>query len=379
LGIICNFVKKTSMTPSIDTILKALSTVIDPDLKRDLVSLNMIQHVHIDGNIVRFTLVLTTPACPLKNFLQESCIQAIHKQISPDLQVDIIVTSKVTERKRKEQELENLKNVKNIIAVVSGKGGVGKSTVSANLAVALAMDGASVGLVDGDIYGPSMPIMFGLEGQNPQVNKNNTSQTIEPLLAFGVKVISIGFFVAPETSLMWRGPMASNYLKQLITDTEWGALDYLIFDMPPGTGDMHLTLVQTVPVSGVVVVSTPQNIALADARKAVSMFKDNNVNVPILGMVENMSFFSVTEIPNKKYYIFGKEGTKKLAESLKLPLLGEIPIDEEVCVSGDAGIPIVVGKDSATKQAFINFARKTAQAVSIRNAELPPTNKINIK
>jgi len=367
------------MSVSIDEIIKALSTVIDPDLKRDLVSLNMIQNVHIDGKKVQFTLVLTTPACPLKNYLQESCKEAIYKQVSPDLEIDINLTSKVSERKKKEDELTNLKGVKNIIAVVSGKGGVGKSTISANLAVALAMDGVSVGLIDGDIYGPSIPIMFGLEGQSPIVKENNNAHTIEPLIAHGVKVISIGFFIAPEASLMWRGPMASNYLKQLITDTEWGSLDYLIFDMPPGTGDMHLTLVQTVPVSGVVVVSTPQNIALADARKAVSMFSDIQINVPILGMVENMAYFTTPDVPDKKYYIFGKNGTKKLAESLNLTLLGEIPIDEEICAAGDIGTPAVIGKNSASKEAFINFSRKTAQAISIRNAELPPTTKINVK
>lgn len=252
-----------------DNVLKALSEVIDPDLKKDLVSLNMIQNVIISEKKLSFDLVLTTPACPLKNFLKESCENAIYKNISKDIEISINITSKVTGKER-ENDLKNLSKVKNIIAVVSGKGGVGKSTVAANLAVGLAMQGAKVGLMDADIYGPSIPIMLGLEGKAPTVTEQGEGQLIEPVMAFGVKVISIGFFVSPEASLMWRGPLASAYLKQMVTDTNWGELDYLIFDMPPGTGDIHLTLVQTVPVTGAVIVSTPQKIALADATKAVS-------------------------------------------------------------------------------------------------------------
>ena len=278
-----------------DNVLKALSEVIDPDLKKDLVSLNMIQNVIISEKKLSFDLVLTTPACPLKNFLKESCENAIYKNISKDIEISINITSKVTGKER-ENDLKNLSKVKNIIAVVSGKGGVGKSTVAANLAVGLAMQGAKVGLMDADIYGPSIPIMLGLEGKAPTVTEQGEGQLIEPVMAFGVKVISIGFFVSPEASLMWRGPLASAYLKQMVTDTNWGELDYLIFDMPPGTGDIHLTLVQTVPVTGAVIVSTPQKIALADATKAVSMFADNKVNVPILGMVENMAYFETEEI-----------------------------------------------------------------------------------
>jgi ATP-binding protein involved in chromosome partitioning len=242
-----------------ENILQALSSVIDPDLKKDLVSLGMIQNMEIDGNKVQFSLVLTTPACPLKNYLKESCENAIKTHVSENAEIIIDVTSKVSFNARNHtDETSNLQGVKNIIAVVSGKGGVGKSTIAANLAVGLAMEGAKVGLIDGDIYGPSVPMMFGVEGQSPGVTQEGDKQLIHPLLAHGVKLISIGLFVAPEASLMWRGPMASNFLKQLITDTQWGELDYLIFDMPPGTGDMHLTLVQTVPVTGVVIVSTPK-------------------------------------------------------------------------------------------------------------------------
>ncbi len=361
-------------------ILEALSEVIDPDLHKDLVSLGMIQDLQISDNHVQFSLVLTTPACPLKNYLKESCEEAIHNKVSPDVSVEINMTSKVSMRRNQtNEELENLKEVKNIIAVVSGKGGVGKSTVAANLAVGLALEGASVGLLDGDIYGPSVPKMFGLEGKVPDVKEAGDKQMIEPLVAFGVKVVSIGFFISPEASLMWRGPMASNYLKQMITDTNWGALDYLIFDMPPGTGDMHLTLVQTVPVTGAVIVSTPQQVALADARKAVSMFKDAKINVPILGMVENMSWFSPPELPERKYYLFGKEGTKNLTKEMNLTLLGEIPIYEDICISGDKGIPAVSGSNAIVAESFLTFCRNTAQAVSIRNAMAPPTDKVEMK
>jgi ATP-binding protein involved in chromosome partitioning len=365
---------------SVEKVLEALSTVIDPDLKKDLVSLGMIQHVEIAEKQIRFQLVLTTPACPLKNYLLESCEKAIHQHVSPEAQVNIDLTSKVGFRTRNQEgEPENLRQVKNIIAVVSGKGGVGKSTVAASLAVGLALEGASVGLVDADIYGPSIPIMFGLEGKTPEVVDLGDKQLIKPLVAYGVKLVSIGFFVSQDASLMWRGPMASNYLKQMITDTEWGELDYLIFDMPPGTGDMHLTLVQTVPVTGAVIVSTPQKVALADARKAVSMFTDNKINVPVLGIVENMAYFTPPELPDNRYYLFGKEGSRKLAEEMNLKLLGEIPIVEDICLSGDQGIPAVMSTNNIVKNAFLEFCRNTAQALSIRNAIQSPTNKVELK
>lgn len=363
-----------------ENILHALSHVIDPDLKKDLVSLGMIQNIEISGNHIRFSLVLTTPSCPLKNYLKESCEKAISEYVSSEAVKEIDVTSKVTmARRNSDGELENLNRVKNIIAVVSGKGGVGKSTVAANLAAGLAMEGASVGLLDSDIYGPSVPIMFGLEGKTPEVFEHGEKQLIEPLVAYGVKVVSLGFFVAPEASLMWRGPMASNYLKQMITDTHWGELDYLIFDMPPGTGDMHLTLVQTVPVTGAVIVSTPQKVALADARKAVSMFADPKINVPILGIVENMSYFTPPELPSNTYYLFGKEGSRRLAEELQLKLLGEIPLYEDICKSGDQGMPAVLGENKTVSASFIDFCRNTAQAISIRNLQTPPTNKVEMQ
>lgn len=361
-------------------ILKALSTVIDPDLKKDLVSLGMIKNLEIRENKVKFVLELTTPACPLKNYLKESCINAIKTLVSEDIEVELEFGSKVSRgAKNNFDENSLISGVKNIIAVVSGKGGVGKSTISANLAAGLAKQGAKVGILDADIYGPSIPMMFGIEGQSPAVIEKDGRQIMEPILAYGVKVMSIGFFVSPDASLMWRGPMAANYLKQLILDTNWGDLDYLIFDMPPGTGDMHLTLVQTVSVSGSVVVSTPQEIALADARKAISMFADKNIDVPILGVVENMSYFIPNDAPDKKYYIFGKEGTKRLAEKHNLKLLGEIPIYAEICSSGDHGLPAVIGSNETLINSFDEFCSKTAQSLAIRNAELQPTKIVEIK
>jgi len=352
-------------------ILKALSTVIDPDLKKDLVSLGMIKNILLNDNNLSFTIVLTTPACPLKNYLKDSCINALHTLLSKELKVEVNFESKVTRGfKNNIDESSLLFNVNNIIAVASGKGGVGKSTVSVNLAVGLAKEGAKVGIIDADIYGPSIPKMLGLENATPQIIEQNEKQIIEPLFAHGIKVMSIGFFVSPEASLNWRGPMASNYLKQLILDTNWGNLDYLIVDLPPGTGDIHLTLVQTVSVNGIVVVSTPQEIALADAKKAIAMFTDKKIEIPILGLVENMSYFVPNDNENSKYYIFGKEGVKKLAETYKLNLLGEVPIFEDICTMSDSGIPAVLSNNNKLVEVYENICSKTAQALAIRNAKL---------
>lgn len=361
-----------------EDVLRSLSKVIDPDLKRNLVELNMVQNIRIEGSTVKFDLILTTPACPLKDYLVTACREQLKKDLGENIVVEVTVGSRVT-KSRTQADTENLKNVKNIIAVISGKGGVGKSTIAVNLAVGLSLEGASVGLMDGDIYGPSIPIMMGLEGQKPLAREENGRQIIEPLMAYGVKVMSIGFFVSPDTSLIWRGPMASSYLQQLITSTNWGDLDYLIFDMPPGTGDLHLTLVQTVSVTGVVIVSTPQKVALADARKAVAMMQEAKIQVPVLGFVENMAYFQTSELPGRKFFIFGKEGTKSLAEQLNIPLLGQIPIDEHICAGGDTGIPSVMSNNTIVREAFVNFCRNTAQQLAIRNHQLPPTEKVQIK
>jgi ATP-binding protein involved in chromosome partitioning len=279
-------------------ILKALSNVQEPDLGKDLVTLNMIEDIIIDGNKVSFTIVLTTPACPMKDLMKNACENAIKLLVNKEAIITVGFTSKTTTTRKKDDTI--LSKVKNIIAVVSGKGGVGKSTVSANLALALAEGGAKVGLMDADIYGPSVPIMFGVRGQRPMMKDANGEGIIIPIQKFGIDLMSIGLLVDEKDAVVWRGPMASSAIRQFITDVEWGELDYLIIDMPPGTGDIHLTIMQTVPVTGVVIVTTPQNVALADAKKAIAMFGQANVNVPIIGLIENMAYFTPAELPNNK-------------------------------------------------------------------------------
>jgi len=348
-----------------EQILDALKYVIDPDLQRDLVTLKMIDDIKIDEKNISFSLVLTTPACPLKNQLKKLCIEAIHQFVDKDTNVEVNLSSKVTSKRKQEEKL--LSQVKNIIAVASGKGGVGKSTIAVNLAIALAKQGAKVGLIDADIYGPSIPIMFDLEDAKPEVIEKDGKKIIIPIEKFGVKLLSIGFFVAKDQALIWRGPMASNALSQLFSDAEWDELDYMIIDLPPGTGDIQLTLIQKVNVSGVIIVSTPQNVALADARKAVNMFQNKDVNVPILGLVENMAYFIPAELPNNKYFIFGKEGCKYLSQEMKIPLLAQIPLVQSVCESGDKGKPASLEDNSSTSKAFMEMAENTARQIAINN------------
>jgi ATP-binding protein involved in chromosome partitioning len=360
-----------------EQVLDALRHVNDPDLKKDLVSLNMIQNVKIEGKKIAFDLVLTTPACPLKSVMKADCLAAIKEHIGEEYEVELKFDSKVTS-KRKDTE-QFLKGVKNIIAVASGKGGVGKSTVAANLAVALARTGAKVGLLDADIYGPSMPLMFKLEGAQPLGKEVDGKTKILPVEQYGVKVLSIGFFVQPEQALIWRGAMATNALNQLINDGEWGDLDYFLIDLPPGTGDIHLTMVQTLPVTGAVIVSTPQEVALADARKAFNMFKQKDINVPILGLVENMSWFTPEELPENKYYIFGKDGGIKLAEDSGVVLLGQIPIVQGIREGGDNGSPVALDGTTLIGKAFDQLAQRVAQQVAIRNAKFEATKIVEIK
>jgi ATP-binding protein involved in chromosome partitioning len=348
-------------------ILRALSTVQEPDLKKDLVTLNMIRDIHIEGDNVRFTVVLTTPACPLKEMIKTDCIKAI-KKINENAGVEVDFDSSTTTIRADKSTV--LPGVKNIIAVVSGKGGVGKSTVSANLALALAQGGASVGLMDADIYGPSVPIMFGVRGERPMMAEVDGKGMIIPLERYGIKLLSIGLLVDEKNAVVWRGPMASSAIRQFITDVNWGDLDYLVIDMPPGTGDIHLTLVQTAPVTGVVVVTTPQDVALADAKKGIAMFGQAQMNVPIIGLVENMSYFTPAELPDHKYYIFGKEGGKRLAEEYDLPFLGQIPLVQSIREGGDIGVPIMMGDDQITREAFMEFAGIVARSVSMRNAHM---------
>lgn len=356
-------------------VLKALSTVDDPDLKRDLVSLNMIKDIEVFSDAVKFTVVLTTPACPLKELIRRNCIDAIHEHINKDLEVEVVMTSNVTTTR---SSAPLLPDVKNIIAIASGKGGVGKSTVAANLAVALARKGAKVGVIDADIYGPSVPTMFNCEHEQPTVRQINGKNVIIPLEQYGVKLISIGFLSPADSAVVWRGPMASSALKQFIGDTDWGELDYLLIDLPPGTSDIHLTLVQTVPVTGAVIVTTPQKVALADAQRGLSMFKQPQINVPVLGIVENMAYFTPEELPDNKYYIFGEGGGLNLSEKFDVPLLGQIPIVQSIRESGDNGYPAVL-KEGVTQEAFTDLAETLARQVAIRNANFEQTKKVEFK
>jgi len=357
-----------------EDVLKALSKVKDPDLGKDLVTLNMIKDVEINDGEISFTVELTTPACPLKEKIRQDCEDAI-LEIDRKLNVNINITSSVTSFKT---GAALLPNIKNIVAIASGKGGVGKSTVAANIAVSLASIGAKVGIIDADIFGPSMPTMFNCENERPEVKKVGEKNYIIPIEQYGVKLISIGFLTPPDQAIVWRGPMASSALRQFFTDAEWGELDYLLIDLPPGTSDIHLTLVQTVPVTGAVIVTTPQKVALADAMKGLAMFKQPQINVPVLGIVENMAYFTPEELPENKYYIFGEHGGKRLAEKSQVPFLGEVPIVQSIRESGDSGYPAVLKKDMVS-EAFLGVSQKLAQQVAIRNASMEKTKVVEVK
>lgn len=357
-----------------EDILKALSTVEDPDLKKDLVSLNMIKDLEVDGNNISFSVELTTPACPLKELIKQNCLGAIQKITEEELKISINMTSNVTTTRGSSLLLPN---VKNIIAVASGKGGVGKSTVTANLAVALSKSGANVGIIDADIFGPSIPTMFNCEYEKPSVVKKGEKNMIVPVEQYGVKLVSIGFLTPADGAVVWRGPMASSALKQFIGDTEWGDLDYLLIDLPPGTSDIHLTLVQSVPVTGAVLVTTPQKVALSDARKGLAMFRQPQINVPVLGTVENMAYFTPEELPDNKYYLFGNGGGKKLAEEFGVEFLGEVPLVQSIRESGDNGYPAVM-KDGPVEAAFTELAQSVARQVAIRNASKEKTKVVEM-
>lgn len=353
------------MSITAEKVLEALKNVEDPDLKKDLVTLGMIRDLKIDGKNVSFTVVLTTPACPMKEMIHKACVNAVLHFVDKEAKVNVHMTADVTSRKTTGPILSG---VKNIIAVASGKGGVGKSTVASNLAVALAKQGASVGLVDADIYGPSQTIMFDVVHERPMIKVIDGVNKIIPVESYGVKLLSIGFFADASQAIVWRGPMAAKALTQMFAEADWGELDYMIIDLPPGTGDVHLSLVASVPLNGVVIVSTPQQVALADAQKGVGMFQLPQINVPVLGIIENMSYFTPAELPNNKYYIFGKDGAKKLAEKIGVPLLGEIPLVQSICEAGDAGRPAVLQENTPQAIAFMEMASNVAQQVSIVNA-----------
>ncbi len=362
-----------------EQVIDALRNVEEPDLKKDLVTLNMVKDVEVDGKKISFTVVLTTPACPLKELIANACRNAIIHYVDADAEVTVNMTANVTTGKTV-SNAELLPGVKNIIAVASGKGGVGKSTVTANLAVAMAQTGAKVGLIDADIFGPSQPIMFGVENERLFVTEKEGRQLMVPADKHGVKLLSIGFLTDPSQAIVWRGPMASKALRQLFTDADWGELDYLFIDLPPGTSDIHLTLVTMLKLTGAVIVSTPQQVALADAQKGIAMFRMDAVKVPVLGLIENMAYFTPAELPHNKYYIFGKGGCRKLAGDLNIPFLGEIPLIQSIREGADEGNPAVLDPENPAALSFLTMAGNLAQQIAIRNAKsaavLPVENEI---
>ncbi|HVV04246.1 MAG TPA: Mrp/NBP35 family ATP-binding protein [Puia sp.] len=354
-----------------EKVLEALRNVQEPDLGKDIVTLNMVKDLEIDGNYVSFTVVLTTPACPMKDHIKNACINAVRLLVNKEATVNVKFTSNTTTNRKDVQPQSLLPKVKNVIAVMSGKGGVGKSTVAANFALALARGGASVGLMDADIYGPSVPIMFGVRGERPMMTTGEGGKgMIVPLEKYGIKLMSIGLLVDEKNAVVWRGPMASSAIRQFITDVAWGELDYLVIDMPPGTGDIHLTLLQTAPVTGVIVVTTPQDVALADAKKGIAMFGQAQLKIPIIGLVENMSYFTPAELPENKYYIFGKEGGKRLAEEYDIPFLGQIPLVQSIREGGDLGVPIMISEDAITRKAFTDMTGSAVRSIAMLNANM---------
>ncbi|MBQ0049129.1 MAG: Mrp/NBP35 family ATP-binding protein [Bacteroidales bacterium] len=358
-------------------ILDALATVRYPGTGKNIVEMNMVEDdLRIAGLHVEFSLIFDKPTNPFLKSLVKACEAAIHAYVSKDIEVEIKTKSLQAPR----PELPDLlPGVKNIIAIASGKGGVGKSTVAANLAVSLARLGHRVGLLDCDIFGPSMPKMFSLEEARPYSENINGRDLIVPVEQYGVKVLSIGFFVDPATATLWRGGMACNALKQLIGDAHWGDLDYFILDTPPGTSDIHLTLVQTLPITGAVIVSTPQQVALADARKGINMYQNEKVAVPILGLVENMAWFTPAQHTDERYFIFGKEGVKHLAEEMNVPLLAQIPVVQDICQQGDEGCPVALDPASITGQAFMQLAARVVTETDRRNLEKSPTVIVGVK
>ncbi len=364
------------MTLYPNLIKDALATVRYPGNGKNLIENDMLEDdIRIDGMRVSFSLLFDKPTDPFRRSLVKAVESAIHTCVSPDVEV-IINTKSRTELPPEPEKL--LSGVKNIIAVSSGKGGVGKSTVTANLAIGLAKLGYRVGLLDTDIFGPSMPKMFQVEEERVYSQNVDGRDFIVPMEKYGVKLLSIGFFVSPDQATLWRGGMASNALKQLLSDTLWGDLDYFILDTPPGTSDIHLTLLQNIDITGAVIVSTPQEVALADARKGINMYMNDKVNVPILGLVENMSWFTPAQHPDERYYIFGRDGVKNLADSLNVPLLAQIPLIQDVCESGDSGVPAVLDPASPAGIAMMGLAARVVTQVDKRNMELPPTEHVHV-
>ena len=340
-------------------IIKALSKVNDPDLKKDLVSLNMIKNISIDNNVVSFEIVLTTPACPLKEQIKKDCLNELNK-INNNLKYTINFSSNVVPFDKKTM----IKNIKNIIAISSGKGGVGKSTIASNLAVGLGNMGAKTGLIDADIFGPSIPTMFNCENEQPIIKKNKEKNIIIPIEQYGIKLLSMGLLIPNNKAVVWRGPMASSAMKQLILDVEWGELDYLIVDLPPGTSDIHITLSQSFPVTGTVIISTPQKVSTNDAEKAISMYNQKETNIPIIGLIENMSYF--IDDNDKKNYLFGKDGGKTLCNKFSIDFIGQIPIDKKISDASDLGYPIIL-KENKISDIFKTLSQNIARKIAINN------------
>jgi ATP-binding protein involved in chromosome partitioning len=362
-----------------DLIRNALANVRYPGTGKDIVSSGMVSDdIRIAGNKVSFSILFDKASDPFAKSVVKAAESAVLTYVGEDVDIKGNITARFKAPERHPQPEKLLPQVKNIIAVSSGKGGVGKSTVSANLSVSLAQMGYRVGLLDADIFGPSIPKMFHLEDARPVLEKIDGRDMIVPVENYGVKLLSIGFFVNKNDAVLWRGGMASNALKQLLSEADWGALDYFLLDLPPSTSDIHLTLVQTLAITGAIVVTTPQEVALADARKGINMFTGEKVKVPVLGLVENMSWFTPAELPGNKYYIFGKDGGKKLAEEMNIPLLGQIPIVQSICEGGDEGLPVATNEDALTGQAFHQLAVSLVKQTEYRNTHLAPTQKVNI-
>ncbi len=364
------------MTIYPNLIKEALAGVRYPGTGKDVISMEMLEDdIRIDKDSVSFSLIFDKPTDPFIKSIIKTAEAAIKMKVGNRVNVNISVKTRQAARP---ESIELLKNVKNIIAVASGKGGVGKSTVAVNLAVTLAKQGYKVGLLDADIFGPSIPKMFNVEDARPYAEKIDGRELIIPIKKYGVKLLSIGFFVDQNQAVLWRGAMASNALKQLITDVQWGDLDYFVLDLPPGTSDIHITLVQTLGVTGAVIVSTPQEVALADARKGIDMFTNSKVNVPVLGLIENMSWFTPAELPDNRYYLFGKEGCKRLAVELGVPFLGQIPIVQSICEGGDKGSPVALESDSIVGKAFSDLAKELVNSIDIRNSEKPESIAVKV-
>ncbi|MFC6098152.1 P-loop NTPase [Flavobacterium qiangtangense] len=357
-------------------VLKALETVTIAGEGKNMVESGAVQNVLTFGDEVVVEVTLATPALHIKKRAEADIIKTIQEKISADAKVKVNI--KVETPEKPEIKGKSIPGIKNIIAVASGKGGVGKSTTTANLAVTLAKMGFSVGILDADIYGPSMPIMFDVESEKPVSVVVDGKSKMKPIESYEVKILSIGFFTAPSQAVIWRGPMASKALNQMIFDADWGELDFMLIDLPPGTGDIHLSIVQSLPITGAVIVSTPQAVALADAKKGVAMFQSDSINVPVLGIIENMAYFTPEELPENKYYIFGKEGAKNLAEDLEVPFLGEIPIVQSIREAGDYGRPAALQTASPLEKVFEEIARNVVQETVSRNENLPPSEAVKI-